>query len=102
VIVHLLDAGAGLETRELLAGYETIRGELAAYQPRLLERSEIVALNKIDLLADRSALDTVERELRRRGRRVVRTSGATGEGIDLLLRAIAQALEAADAAEPLA
>jgi GTP-binding protein len=104
VIVHLLDAGAGLEARELLAGYQAIRGELSAYQPRLLERSEIVALNKIDLLADRSALDAVQGELERRGSRVVRTSGATGEGIDLLLRAIAQALEAADAAaaEPLA
>jgi GTP-binding protein len=103
-IVHVLDAGTAPEARELLAGYQAIRGELAAYQPRLLERSEIVALNKIDLLADRSALDAVEGELRRRGSRVVRTSGATGEGIDLLLRAIAQALEAADAAaaEPFA
>jgi GTPase len=100
VIVHLLDAGAGLEARELLAGYDAIRGELAAYEPRLLERSEIVALNKIDLLADRSALDAVENELERRGSWVVRTSGATGEGIDALLRAIAQALEAADAAAP--
>jgi GTP-binding protein len=98
VIVHLLDAGAGLEARELLAGYDAIRSELGAYQPRLLERSEVVALNKIDLLADRSALDAVESELERRGSRVVRTSGATGEGIDALLRAIAQALAAADAA----
>jgi GTP-binding protein len=93
VIVHLLDAGAAvLEVRDLLEGYDAIRGELEAYQPGLLDRIEIVALNKVDLVADRDALDAVEDELRRRGKQVVRTSGATGEGIDALLRAIAQAL----------
>jgi GTP-binding protein len=98
VIVHLLDAGAAaLELRDLLAGYDAIRRELEAYQPDLLDRSEIVALNKVDLLADRASLDVVESELTRRGLRVVRTSGATGEGTPELLRAIAQTLEAADA-----
>jgi GTP-binding protein len=101
VIVHLLDAGAAaLEVRDLLASYDAIRSELGAYQPGLLERTEIVALNKVDLVAERNTLDAVETELQRRGSRVVRTSGATGEGIDSLLRAIAQALEAADAAAP--
>ncbi len=100
VIVHLLDAGAERGAHDLLAGYDAIRSELEAYQPRLLERSEIVALNKVDLLADRSALDAVENELERRGSRVVRTSGATGEGIPELMRALAQALEAADATPP--
>jgi GTP-binding protein len=98
VLVHLLDAGAGLSARELLAGYDAIRSELAAYHPGLLERTEIVALNKVDLLAERVELDEVESELRRRGSQVVRTSGATGEGIPELLRAMAAALEAADAA----
>ncbi len=101
VIVHLLDAGAAaLEVRDLLEGYDTIRGELRAYQPGLLDRTEIVALNKVDLVAERDTLDAVESELRRRGSQVVRTSGATGEGIETLLRLVAHALEAADAAAP--
>ena len=55
VLVHLLDAGAMLlEGRDLLEGYEVIRAELAAYEASLPERTEIVALNKIDLVADRS------------------------------------------------
>jgi GTP-binding protein len=95
VIVHLLDAGAALlESRDLLAGYEAIRAELRAYEPALLERAEIVALNKVDLLPDRSRLDGVEAELRRRGCRVVRTSGGTGEGLEALLREIVHALDA--------
>jgi GTP-binding protein len=98
VIVHLLDAGAALlEERDLLHDYEAIRKELEAYEPGLLEQTEIIALNKLDLVAERTQLDALEAELRRRGRNVVRTSGATGEGVDALLREIAFALDAADA-----
>jgi GTP-binding protein len=94
VLVHLLDAGAALlEQRDLLAGYRAIREELRAYQPELLERREIVALNKLDLVTERGALDAVEAALRRAGARVVRTSGATGEGVEELLREIVRALD---------
>jgi GTP-binding protein len=99
VLLHLLDAGAlVLEGRDLIEGYQVIRDELEAYQPSLLQRTEIVALNKIDLLADPAPLLPVEAELRRRGREVYRISGATGEGVEALLRGAARALDAADAA----
>jgi GTP-binding protein len=99
VLVHVLDAGAAaLEDRDLLADYETVRGELGGYEPSLLERREVVALNKIDLLADRGLLDAPEAELRRRAGAVVRISGATGEGIGPLLGAVVAALDAAEAA----
>ena len=99
VIVHLLDAGAALlEERDPIQDYDAIRGELEAYEPALLELVEIVALNKIDLVAERGALDAVEQELVRRGCKVVRTSGATGEGVDVLVREIAQVLDKAEAA----
>jgi len=99
VLVHLIDAGAWqLEDRDPIEGYDAIRAELGAYDPKLLERTEIVAINKLDLLAERDVLEPVEAELRARGRTVVRLSGATGEGIPELLRAMAAALEAADRA----
>jgi len=101
VLVHLLDAGAALlEGRDLVADWEAIRAELGSYEPALALRGEVVALNKLDLVADRSALDGVEAELRRRGRQVFRISGATGEGVPALLRALVHALDAADAARP--
>ena len=100
VLIHLLDAGAAaLEGRDLLRDYDAIRNELGSYEPALLERTELVAINKIDLLADRDGLDSLEQELRRRGRRVFRISGATGEGVAALLRAAADALTPAPAAE---
>ncbi|RIK99724.1 MAG: GTPase ObgE [Proteobacteria bacterium] len=106
VLVHLVDVGSAfLEEREPaapLADWEAIRHELASYDPALAARSEIVALNKLDLLPDdarEARLAPVENALRARGREVVRISGATGEGIDRLLRLLVFALDAADAAE---
>jgi GTP-binding protein len=100
VLIHLLDAGAALlEQRDLLEGYEAIRRELAAYRPALLERSELVAINKMDLVADPLVLEPLEKELRQRGLQVFRISGATGKGVEALLRAAANALERADTGE---
>jgi GTP-binding protein len=93
VLVHVIDAGtAALAGDDVVAAWEGIRRELGAYDPVLLERPEIVALNKVDLLADRHLLDDAEAALRRRGREVLRTSGATGEGVAELLRAVARLL----------
>ena len=97
-LVHLLDVGAwALESRDLIASYESIRTELRAYEAMLLDRTEIVALNKIDLLSDRGKLAPIEAELRDRGCTVLRVSGATGEGTEELMRAMVRALEVADA-----
>jgi GTP-binding protein len=96
LLVHVLDVGsAALEGRDALADYDTIRAELAAYDPALAARPELVALNKIDLLADRAPLAPIEAALRRRGRTVLRVSGATGEGVDALVDAMAEAVERA-------
>jgi GTP-binding protein len=95
VLVHLLDVGRpGREDRDLLAEYDSIRSELGAYDEALRDRVEIVALNKIDLIADREVLREPEAALRSRGREVVRISGATGEGIGELMRSILRAIDA--------
>ena len=105
VLVHLLDVGTpaltGQEPLAPLADWETIRAELAAYAAALAERTEIVALNKIDLIAEdeREARHApLEEALRAHGRTVLRISGATGAGLDALRLAMVRALDAADAA----
>jgi GTP-binding protein len=93
ILLHLLDCTALLdESRDLLAEYETIRKELAAYDAALAERREIVLLNKIDAIGDRSLLDGVQRALEARGRPVLRASGVSGEGVPELVRALWRAL----------
>jgi GTP-binding protein len=106
VLVHLIDAGTpaleGLEPLAPLADWETIRAELAAYAAALADRTEIVALNKVDLIpeSEREArLGPLEAALRERGRTVLRISGATGERLDALRLAMLGAVEAADAAD---
>jgi GTP-binding protein len=97
VLVHLIDAGAcAFEERDPLEGYDVIRGELAAYEPALLERTELVAFNKVDLLPDLDWLAPATAELESRGRQVFHISGATGRGVDGLLAAMLRALDGAE------
>jgi GTP-binding protein len=98
VLIHLIDVGnALLEDADPTSRYEQIRGELSAYAAELAERREIVALNKIDLLADRERVAPIEAALRARGREVFQLSGATGEGVAELLARAAQVLDEVDA-----
>lgn len=106
VLVHLVDAGSayveGREALAPLADWETIRLELASYDAALAARTEIVVLNKLDLIpeAERAArLAPLEAAFAQRGRGVVPLSGATGEGVEALLVQIAAALDHADAAD---
>jgi len=97
VLVHLLDVGAMLmEGRDLLADYDAIRRELERYQPALLERREIVLLNKMDLVGEPEQVADVEKRLRDRGLTVHHLSGVTGDGTKSLivemLRAVQQAI----------
>jgi DNA-binding transcriptional LysR family regulator len=99
VLVHLVDVGTALlEERDPLESYDAIRAELGAYEATLLDRSEVVALNKVDLLPERDVLDAIEAELEKRGRRVHRISSATGEGVPRLLASVTEALDTAESA----
>jgi GTP-binding protein len=85
VVLHLVD---GTE-REIARAYRTIRRELEAYGHGLSEKTEIVALNKIDALSKdtitkkRASLEKVS------GRKVFAISGVSGEGVADVLRALA-------------
>lgn len=93
VLVHVLDVGGALlECRDPLADYATVRAELAAYGAGLDARTELVALNKVDLLADRTPAAKLAEALRERGREVHFVSGATGEGVAGLVAAMAYAV----------
>lgn len=96
ILAHLLDLGTDeLENRDPLADYATVREELGAYDPQLLERPELVVLNKIDLIHDRERIVPIEEKLRAMGRETLRVSAASGEGTPELLRALARLLDEA-------
>jgi len=83
VLIHLIDG-----TQENLGEtWATIRAELEAYGEGLEDKSEIVALNKIDALTP-EARDAAAAELEAVvGHKVMRVSGVSGEGVTELLRA---------------
>ena len=88
VVLHLLD---GTQS-ELAKAYNTIRHELESYGHGLERKPEIVVLNKIDaipkvaLSRKRASLEKVS------GSYVLLMSGAAGDGVPDVLRALAKAV----------
>lgn len=89
VLIHLVDAS---DPEDPVLGFATVRRELGLYDPRLLERPAIVALNKMDLPEARARLAELLERFSALGMRVQPISGATGEGLDALVQATADAL----------
>src|SRR5260370_1799460 len=92
-ILHLLDGPLGA----VVGAYRTIRRELANYGHGLVDKPEIVALNKTDAI-DPDGLGAKYRELRRAvtsGASVLPLSGATGAGVPEVLEAVLATLSAA-------
>ncbi len=102
VLVHVLDLGAMLlEERNLLSDYEVLRRELERYRPELLERREVVLLNKTDLVPEDGTADVngVAAALASNGCTVLRGSGATGQGMRELCVALQRILDEEERAE---
>jgi len=75
----------------LVQRYETIRKELAAFNPELCELPEIVVLSKMDLLSQvesEEEIQALEQTLAAQHVRLLRMSAATGEGIHELVTAL--------------
>jgi GTP-binding protein len=91
VLLHLVDGSAPDPAR----AYHTIRRELAEYGHGLEDRPELVALNKADAMTPQARISRVKALSRAAGKPVMLISGATGEGVPELLRALADMITAA-------
>jgi GTP-binding protein len=79
LFVHVIEAQEDVEER-----FHAIDRELAAYGAGLADRSQIVVLNKIDLLQEPPAFDVEDPRVLA----TLATSAATGAGIEELKRAL--------------
>jgi GTP-binding protein len=79
---------------DLLADLDDLAAEAAAFDPELGRRPRLVALNKVDLPAARAAEPALRKALAARGLELVCCSAATGEGLDRIKSALAQASSA--------
>lgn len=88
VLLHLVDATGD----NPVENYRIVRGELDAYGAGLLEKREVIGLNKIDALepADLKKLAT---KLKRASKaEVMLLSGASGEGVQAVLDRLVEAI----------
>lgn len=87
VIVHMVDA-AGIEGRDPIADIKAINAELAAYNPELLKRPQVIAANKIDALYGEALEDTISLlrdEFQDQGIKIYPISAVSGQGLKELL-----------------
>ncbi len=88
VLLHVVDAARD----DALEAYDVVRAELGQYNPRLLDKPEVVAANKMDLEEARAHWPRLHAAWQRRGVTAIPVSAQTGEGIEALLAALKEAL----------
>jgi GTP-binding protein len=86
IFVHVLDCTQTPE--EAQRRFEIVNNELRAYDPALLERPQIVALNKLDVTEAQETADALEPILKAQGHVVMRISAAAKMGTKELVFAI--------------
>jgi len=87
--LHIIDAASGRDPAE---DYEIVRNELAAYNPEMLRRPEIIVFNKMDSAQDTEPLDKFTARLDERKQVYRKISVATMEGVKELTSLMADLL----------
>ena len=92
VLVYVIDASEGAEA--VASALATVRTELEAFAPRLIDRPGVVALSKCDLVDEETEGQTAAAVSREgaTGMTVVPISSASGRGLRDLVAAVAAAL----------
>jgi GTP-binding protein len=86
-LVHVVDVSGG-SGRDPVSDLQVLRRELEAFRPELAAKPQIVAANKMDAVADTTAVTALAREAERLRLPFHRISAATGQGIPALLEAM--------------
>jgi GTPase len=98
VLLHLVDATGD----DPVGAYRVVRGELDAYGAGLIDKPEVIGLNKIDAL-DPVDVKKLATKLKRASKaEVMLLSGAAGTGIEAVLDRLADAIPVPETATELA
>lgn len=91
LLIFILDA-SGIDGRTPSDDFRVLREEMAAYNPELLERPYLVALNKIDTDEAREHIVSFHHDYQFPPHTLFEISAAYGEGLEPLLKEIANRL----------
>jgi GTP-binding protein len=84
LLIHMVDV-AGVDGRDPYEDFVTINNELKQFNPKLAERPQIVAANKVDLPDGQENLPEFTRKIEEAGYKVFPISAATSKGIRELM-----------------
>ena len=99
MFLHLVDL-SGMQEGSPLENFTTINGELASYNPQLLERPMLVVFTKIDITEVREQLPVMNQKFTEQGYRTCAISAVTGEGVRELVAVVGAELERLRAVSP--
>jgi GTPase len=91
VLLHLVDGAAG----DVVRAWRTVRQEMAAYGGGLCDKPEVIGLNKLDAMTPREATARKAALAKASGQHVMLLSGATGQGLPEMLRALQSMIDEA-------
>ncbi|MGA8072739.1 MAG: GTPase ObgE [Candidatus Acidiferrales bacterium] len=92
LVAHLVDTSDANEN-DPVKEFEIIERELRAFSEEVAEKPVIVVATKLDATTDRSKLEKLEAYAKKRGLPFFAISSATGEGVQKLVRGMADALD---------
>ncbi len=94
VMIHMVDA-ASTEGRDPIADIYAINRELKAYNPKLLEKPQVIAANKIDVLyeGEGETIQLLKEEFEPQGIAVFPISAVSGKNLKELLYHVKQLLD---------
>lgn len=92
VLIHLIDASQ-IDEKDPLREWQTINRELELFDPELGEKPQIVVANKVDLPEGREKAKLLAKKLPKSVRPLHVISGATTEGVQLLVQLVGRMLD---------
>ncbi len=81
VLLHLVDASG----EDPVEAWRVVRGELDAYGAGLVDKPEVLALNKIDAVEPKEVAKIAKKLAKASGQEPILLSGASGEGVEAAL-----------------
>ena len=89
ILIHVVD----VSLTDCLEKFHMVNDELNAYNKKLLDKPQIIAMNKVDLVDCHEGLSQIETRASELSLISIPISALTGTGIDKLLNAVALLLE---------
>ncbi|MDR2940296.1 MAG: GTPase ObgE [Clostridiales bacterium] len=92
IFVHVVD-GSGLEGTDPIESIEKINAELGKYNPKLLSRPQVLAINKMDIPESKENFEKILSAYSSSGLTILPISAATNTGLDDLIKELFELLQ---------